>query len=168
MPICPNCKEEYREGFSTCSDCGETLVEKGAEPQADKPEDGQMVFVETVRLCYIADDVNADILVAALKESKIPTLVKRPEAGGYLTIYMGMNTFGVEIYVPPDMLDDAQEIFDSVLGCYSDSAEDCDEEFEAMLRRDARNKLIKGWLLFALLFGIPMLLSILINHIFAR
>jgi hypothetical protein len=26
MPFCPKCRSEYREGFETCSDCGEMLV----------------------------------------------------------------------------------------------------------------------------------------------
>ncbi len=26
MPFCPECRYEYRPGFSTCSDCGATLV----------------------------------------------------------------------------------------------------------------------------------------------
>lgn len=26
MPWCPKCKTEYREGFETCADCGETLT----------------------------------------------------------------------------------------------------------------------------------------------
>ncbi len=28
MPWCPNCKEEYREGFTVCVDCGAELVEE--------------------------------------------------------------------------------------------------------------------------------------------
>ena len=158
MPICPGCKEEYRDGFAVCTDCGEALVEK---LQAGEFAKGQMVFVETVLLCYIDDDVNSDILVATLKENNIPTLVKRPEAGGYLKIYMGMNVFGVEIYVPPDMLERAQEIFDSVMGGYSDSSDDFDEESKAMLSRTERNKRIIGWLLLAVFWlGVPVLMLI--------
>lgn len=33
MPWCPKCKSEYRAGFTTCSDCGSTLVENLAEPE---------------------------------------------------------------------------------------------------------------------------------------
>jgi uncharacterized membrane protein YvbJ len=27
MKICPKCKVEYQDGYSKCSDCGETLIE---------------------------------------------------------------------------------------------------------------------------------------------
>lgn len=27
MPWCPNCKTEYQDGYTVCSDCGSTLVE---------------------------------------------------------------------------------------------------------------------------------------------
>ena len=27
MPWCPNCKAEYQEGYSKCSDCGVALVD---------------------------------------------------------------------------------------------------------------------------------------------
>lgn len=33
MPWCPNCKSEYREGFTLCADCGAALVEW--QPPAD-------------------------------------------------------------------------------------------------------------------------------------
>jgi hypothetical protein len=43
--LCPNCKTEYRDGFTRCSDCGAQLVEKLAAPvptnrpqAADGPE----------------------------------------------------------------------------------------------------------------------------------
>jgi hypothetical protein len=32
--FCPNCKTEYREGFSRCSDCAGQLVKEPAEPVA--------------------------------------------------------------------------------------------------------------------------------------
>jgi hypothetical protein len=35
--FCPNCKTEYRPGFSTCSDCGASLVEKLAPKEPDRP-----------------------------------------------------------------------------------------------------------------------------------
>jgi hypothetical protein len=39
MPYCPQCRDEFREGFTTCTDCGAPLVAvlpaPDAEPQAE-------------------------------------------------------------------------------------------------------------------------------------
>ncbi len=39
MPFCPQCREEFRAGFSLCSDCGATLVE--ALPLSTQSEEGE-------------------------------------------------------------------------------------------------------------------------------
>lgn len=38
MPWCPNCKTEYREGFTVCADCGSELVDE--EPENFSVEEG--------------------------------------------------------------------------------------------------------------------------------
>ena len=152
MPICPACKAEYREGFSTCADCGEALV----DTLPDNPTE-EWVSVEYTLLCSIADDINADILIAALKESEIPVFPKKRGAGSYLTIYMGMNAFGVDIYVPQDMTLRAQEILNGILPGNSDQESEPDEELQAELTRAARNKRIKGWLIFAVWGGLALI-----------
>ncbi len=35
MPWCPNCREEYRDGFKTCIDCGAELVDELPPPAKD-------------------------------------------------------------------------------------------------------------------------------------
>ena len=114
------------------------------------------VSVETVLLCSITDDVNADILVAALKEEDIQPLVIKRGAGGYLTILMGMNAFGVDIYVPTDVIERAQLIFGNIMLSDSDPSDEIDEEFELEIKRATRNKRIKGWLIFLFWIGIPL------------
>ena len=64
MPICPGCKEEFREGFAVCADCGEALVEKLCEadrPQTEESTKERTVLVDTVALRSIADNVCAGI-----------------------------------------------------------------------------------------------------------
>ncbi|RPJ60266.1 MAG: hypothetical protein EHM23_11015 [Acidobacteria bacterium] len=36
--ICPNCKAEYREGYTVCSDCEVPLVERLQEDEQPEPE----------------------------------------------------------------------------------------------------------------------------------
>jgi uncharacterized membrane protein SirB2 len=40
MLICPKCKIEYRDGFSTCADCGTQLVEEIEEVNVDYNDRG--------------------------------------------------------------------------------------------------------------------------------
>jgi len=44
--FCPQCKSEYREGFTTCADCGVALVEAlpDAEAEPDQDEDWATVL----------------------------------------------------------------------------------------------------------------------------
>ena len=39
MPACPNCREEYRAGFTVCADCGASLVD--APPREPTPRAGE-------------------------------------------------------------------------------------------------------------------------------
>jgi len=51
---CPKCNAEYREGFTTCADCGANLV----EGQPPEPEDG-VRYVDMVEVfsTYNPDDI---------------------------------------------------------------------------------------------------------------
>ena len=48
MPWCPNCKTEYQDGYTVCSDCGSTLVESleqaAAEEAAEYSRDAAALF----------------------------------------------------------------------------------------------------------------------------
>ncbi|MCL2337359.1 MAG: DUF2007 domain-containing protein [Firmicutes bacterium] len=168
MAFCPSCKAEYREGFTVCADCGETLVEKLALPP-EKPEEPvryekyekpvmfecpateDVALGQPVLLYSGADDVNANILLATLKDHGIPVFLKRRGAGD---IYIGRDkSFAVEIYVQAAMLDRAREILnyiipeESMIEDFADDdpanlAEDMDEESEAELNRVLRNERI--------------------------
>lgn len=51
--FCPNCKAEYREGFTKCSDCGVDLVEK--LPEESHEIDPDIRFVEVLRTLNLVD-----------------------------------------------------------------------------------------------------------------
>lgn len=73
---CPKCKAEYREGFTTCSDCGAALVE--SLPEADHP---QGPFVEVFES---ADAALMPVVASLLHGSGIPFLVQGGETSGGL------------------------------------------------------------------------------------
>ncbi len=60
MPYCPNCRTEYREGFTTCSDCDVPLVHELA-PEVPCP-DGEMVPIFVAR-----DSMEAEIVKGILE-----------------------------------------------------------------------------------------------------
>ena len=61
--ICPDCETEYREGFTTCSDCGIALVEELEPPP-----------LEPLALETSSDVVGA--LVEGLESEHIPYVVQ--------------------------------------------------------------------------------------------
>lgn len=70
MPWCPVCKTEYREGITTCSDCGATLVE---ELTSDYDDFKEVAFIE--------NDILAKKFIDYLEYSKIEAK-SEPDADG--------------------------------------------------------------------------------------
>jgi hypothetical protein len=113
---------------------------------------------DIVLLCSLADNINTDIIVAALNESEIPTILKRRGAGELLSVSMGGSALGVDIYVAPNHIEKAQELLNEI----SLDEPDEDNELEADLIRAEKAKRLKGRLLVLLILGIPLLISSII------
>jgi|WetSurMetagenome_2_1015567.scaffolds.fasta_scaffold289401_2 hypothetical protein len=73
MPFCPKCRYEYREGFTTCSDCGAALVATlpEAPAEAESPSEEPLVFVYEAK-----DEVQATDLRGLLEKKGIPVMEK--------------------------------------------------------------------------------------------
>lgn len=61
-------------------------------------------------LLSVSSSMEADMIESLLKADDIPVLRKYRESGGYMMIMMGSTIYGVDLYVPCDMLDKAREI----------------------------------------------------------
>lgn len=105
MPWCPDCKTEYEEGYENCSDCGVKLVDEN--PQEGNMNDGND---NPELLITVADGMQADILESKLKFYGIPVMRKHRETGALLTVYMGASPFGVDLYVPSELLENARKL----------------------------------------------------------
>ena len=115
MPYCANCKIEYREGFTVCSDCGALLVDDN--PMSEGVAKEIPVFDDTpVFLCSLEDGYKADIVLSLLESFGIPVLIKRRGAGKNLSNLMGGSLLGSvfsgkdDVYVPAKLLATAREI----------------------------------------------------------
>lgn len=105
MPWCPSCREEYREGFKTCMDCGDELVDE-LPPPGQKPVVVKAEYICDTFLTTAADWQEARVLESFLTAEGIPVM----NAGG-------------ELYVPLRRLEDAQAVVDSVRGAAGELTE---------------------------------------------
>ena len=105
MPFCPKCREEYREGFTVCPECGSELV-PALPPQNQEPSlTGRLVVASIVY-----DEITASILESKLQSAGIPYLRQYQAGGEVMRLYMGASFFGIELLVPEEMLDLASAI----------------------------------------------------------
>ncbi|MDD3751969.1 MAG: DUF2007 domain-containing protein [Tissierellia bacterium] len=54
--------------------------------------------------------IEAEIIIAKLKSYGIPVLKKTKGTGELMEIYTGANMYGIDIYVPEDTIDLAEEL----------------------------------------------------------
>lgn len=125
MSWCPNCLTEYREGFNTCKECKEKLVNQ--LPFSTQDIISLQEMDEIVYLGTFSDGVEINIVESLLKAHGIPVLKKYKGIGGYLKIIMEITRFGVAFYVPSKALDEAKELLRDFCGRRSSG-----EEFEAL------------------------------------
>jgi hypothetical protein len=161
MAWCPVCKTEYREGFEVCSDCNSKLVKE--LEVADKNTD----YDHEAYLITVNDEIEADVLESLLNSNGIPVLRKYREAGGYLSIYMGNSTSGIDIYVPSKLHSIAKELIDK--GNEADLGEDSiqsEEEKELFFEEEKKvqqKRSFRAWIV--LLFFVPGLAAAVIYFI---
>lgn len=60
-------------------------------------------------LTQASNEIEATIIESILDSEGIPVIKKYQEAGEYLKIYMGMTNYGVDIYVPSRLKEEARQ-----------------------------------------------------------
>lgn len=172
MPWCPKCRTEYENGFKTCNDCNADLVD-----ELEQDKDDTDVNTKEVFLVSIANSIEAEIVATLLASYNIPVIKRYREAGGYLEIYMGGSTFGVDLFVPEDLLAKAKDIIDNKQefavedieqeSTGQDSIEqDWDEEENIALTQKYKKKSrVRTWIIL-LIFIIPMLILLFTGFLY--
>lgn len=93
---CPNCRSEYRVGFTSCKDCDVGLVIE-LSPE-EEPE-----FVDLVEVLTMADAGQIPLIKSILEAEEIPYLAQGENFN------LGRN-MAVRFLVPKDYLKMAREI----------------------------------------------------------
>jgi len=109
MPFCPNCRTEYRPGFTQCTDCGDPLVSELPElPRADEA----VQELQLVKLLEFLTTTEAEMVRELLEENGIPALL-RGQADP-LGIVSGAQP--VALLVAEQDLERAMEIYEAFFG----------------------------------------------------
>ncbi len=73
MPFCPNCRTEYRDGFTYCSECDATLVEALPAQDPVKLESEQLRLAE---LASFPNASEAEMIQELLEGNGISTVIR--------------------------------------------------------------------------------------------
>ena len=109
MPWCPQCKTKFREGFTTCSDCNVDLVDSLDEERNTKKLDDRLMF-----LADVTDDQEANHVENFLNSHNIGVIRKYKGTGAYTSIYMGMSSFSMSLFVLSTDYNRAKEILEDI------------------------------------------------------
>jgi len=83
--------------------------EIAADPKAEEQDDYR--WRNGAYLCTVNDSFQADLLESKLRGENIPCQKKYVGGSNYLEIVFGNNLVGdIELYVPPECLEDAKNI----------------------------------------------------------
>ncbi len=138
----PKCKSEYREGSIQNND-------------------------DWVLLKNVDERTEINILEPVLTSADIPILKNHKGAGEYLKIYMGMTSFGIDVYVPKSKYDNALKILQDLKLDNKDIL--IDEENKNNNNKYKRKQILNVWLilLFFLAPGLIFYLFKILNKIYA-
>ena len=126
VPKCPECGTEYEDFCPNCNpeeqgrdeideegsnnDTGEIDEESSNKDtgEIDEESSNKDAGEDAVLLTTVNDNFEASLIETRLKQNDIPVMLKYRESGAYLSFYMGKTSFGVDIYVPAQLLEEAR------------------------------------------------------------
>lgn len=108
---CPQCRAEYREGFTECSDCKAPLLHGTPPPEAPSAFDPTM---DSVQVLETHDAIQLAMAKGLLEDAGIPFVL----LGKITTLVNDVDPFvqkNVRILAPRDRETEARELLDVLL-----------------------------------------------------
>jgi hypothetical protein len=111
--FCPQCRQEYRAGITTCTECGVALVEILPAAGHDEAE-----WVDLVTVLKTGDDSTIKVVKSLLEAEGIPCMLQ----GGGMQDLVGLGRAGagfnvalgpVQVQVRPQDVDAALELLEA-------------------------------------------------------
>ncbi len=102
---CPQCRSEYRSGFTHCAECNVALVDQLEPENAGALNDAELVVVRTY-----SDETEASLAKTALEASSIECMIRSDDYGGLTPLSL---TRGVDLLVRSEDFEKADEILSS-------------------------------------------------------
>ena len=119
--FCPNCKTEYRPGFSTCSDCGAALVERLVPKEPERPNRNtsgpELLWTGTNRAIR-------SVILSALDDAEIAHHESKREVGPL----PGLSQPVYAIFIPVEQRDTARAAMEKGLAQFQEGAPETDDE----------------------------------------
>lgn len=111
--------------------CKEDGLESEGLAMEKEPIEGQ--FGRPVKLTEVADGMEADYLVMALREKGIPSYKTSLRSGGVMNVYMGFSIYGAAVFVDEYDLVSAKQVLEEIKLLEADKE---DSDLEAELEAD--------------------------------
>ena len=125
--FCPNCRYEFRRGFTKCNECGVDLVDS-LPPEEDAPGAGKAPaeMASPTLLWRGYDSSTFNDVRMELDSAGIP--YNREELDARMVCSDAYNP--VEIWVPEARLPDAQRLLDEILSGHDSNTLDVENEYD--------------------------------------
>lgn len=119
MPFCPECRMEYRDGFTRCADCDRDLVESLPElPQINsRDNDDSFIWITNVD-----DGPLGESTLSILRAYDIPFKTVYSDLGLIAGMYTGRSLTGLDVYVPKNMVETAHALIQDATFDLSEAA----------------------------------------------
>ena len=109
MPWCPQCRDEFREGYTTCAECGVALVDVLPPAEAEVAEDGSGSHGGWDSVFESGTAYEAELVAMRLRDAGIDAqVVDRTFTEAPMPNVSNFNT--VQVLVPTERAEEARAV----------------------------------------------------------